>query len=300
MTQLVKQLTKDQEAKIDVYLKKWLKIGKRTKPTDQTKAINAVKFLYKMIDMEMPTDVRFVKSPLEANKLIHKLQGKKKSEAVEYVYPTRSVYWLAYYGFYDYILNVIFPQEKNNFKLFTQFLKHSKEFFAVYMFDTVAIISEFPTEYNLNEQGQLHNDKGASMSFSDGFKLYNLNGVSVTKEIATIKGSKITKEMLLKEQNVDIRRELLRKVPNENISKVLNSEIVDQKIVTINGKNINYELLKIDIDGNGRVRPFLKMNNPSLKGVIHIEGVGDDCLTIEDAIKFRNGLDKFALPLDLT
>jgi len=300
MTKLVTKLTKDQESKIDVYLKKWLKVGKRIKPTNQYKAIKAVSFLYKMIDMEMPTDVRVVRSPLEANKLIHKLQGKKKSDPVEYVYPTRSVYWLSYYGFYDYILNEIFPQEKSNFKLFTQFLKHSKEFFAVYMYDNIAIISDFPTEYNLNDQGQLHNDKGASMSFSDGFKLYNLNGVAVTKKIATIKGDKITKDMLLKETNVDIRRELLRKVPTENITKVLDSKTIDKKTFTINGKNVGYELLNIDIDGSGRVRPYLKMDNPSLKGVVHIEGVGDDCATIEDAISFRNGLDQFALPQDLT
>ena len=143
-------------------------------------------------------------------------------------------------------------------------------------------------------------NKKPSMVFKDGYETYNLNGVNVTKEIAYLDENTITKEIVLTQENADIRREILRKMSDAKIVEILDSKVVDTKPFTINGKKNTYELLNIDINGQGRVRPFLKMDNPSLKGVVHIEGVEDDCKTVEDAIRFRNGLSEFALPVALS
>jgi hypothetical protein len=293
-------LTKTEENKINTYLTKWLKNGRATKKTNKKKATEAMEFLYDMVDKKMPENVIFVSSPMEANLTIHKLKGLTDKDEVEVFYPTRSIHHISYYAHYDYVLNVLFPDKKPDFIKFEEFLKHSKNFFQCYMFDEVVIICDFPEVYNLNEQGQLHGDKKPSIVFRDGFKTFHLNGVSVTEEIANLDEKTITKELILKQENADIRREILRKLPDSKIVEILDSKVVDKKTFTINGKKTTYELLNIDINGQGRVRPFLKMKNPSLKNVYHIEGVGEDCDTVEKAIMFRNQLNTFSLPKELS
>ena len=53
-------------------------------------------------------------------------------------------------------------------------------------------------------------------------------------------------------------------------------------------KRGEYELLALDL-GDGRIRPYLKMLNPSI-GVWHVEGVAPNITTVQAALNFRNGL----------
>ena len=154
----------------------------------------------------------------------------------------------------------------------------------------IAILSEKPTELYRNGQGRLHNPKGPAIKYADGYELYSLNGISVTKEIATLKPTKITKDLILKETNADIRREIVRKLSPLELVKKLKGKVLD--------KEDGYELLGIDI-GDGNVRPFLKMRNPSIKAV-HIEGVLPGTTTVRDAIKYRNNLTDYQKPVKLS
>lgn len=294
---MLEKITKKQEKKLEVYLNKWLELGRRTKTMDREKAVEAVGFFYSMINIPVPSDVRFVSSPLEANNLINELSGASKNN---YTHPTRSIHWISYYAFYDYILNELFPEKKGSFQLFLDFLKHSKEVFSCYMYENIVIICDFPETYNLNDEGKLHGVNKPSLQFRDGFKLFNLNGISVSEEIANLKEKDITKDIILQQQNADVRREIIRKLSAKKLVEVLDAQILDKKTFKVNGESVKYELLNIDINGRGRVRPFLKMINPSLKKVIHVEGVDEKCKTVEDAIKFRNGLDNFELPKALS
>ena len=99
--------------------------------------------------------------------------------------------------------------------------------------------------------------------------------------------------MFLAEENVDCRRELSRKLGIEKTVEMLGAEVVDTYKSEVGGK---YELLMIDFDNRGIKRPYLKMQNPSMVDVYHIEGVHPDCKTVKDAIMFRNGLTKFIEP----
>jgi len=56
--------------------------------------------------------------------------------------------------------------------------------------------------------------------------------------------------------------------------------------------------LNLDII-DGRYRPYLKMLNPSIS-TWHIEGIHPDCKTIEQALAWRNGEDKYEKPEILT
>lgn len=314
---MITSLTKEQEAKFPEYVKMGLDIGLRTTRIDKQKATEAINFFYNSINMKTP-EIKFVSSPLEANKLINKLKGNKTPE---FYYDHISNLYISYYVNALYLGKEVVT-ENTIVPLLEKYLDCFKEIHSSYLFDTVCIVSDFPTEINMKD-GRLHKDGGPSVRYSDGFCTYSLNGISVTKEVAEVKAKDITKDMIIKETNADIRRELIRKLTSEQLISVLDSKVIDKKTFTITKKvkqrkyvkvkegrklvkklktltkkvnqNLTYELLSISVDGD-RERPFLKMENPSLKGVFHVEGVRPEIKTVEEALKYRNGLSEFSLP----
>jgi hypothetical protein len=130
--------------------------------------------------------------------------------------------------------------------------------------------------------GQLHSDDGPAVSWPGGEEQYFfLNGVHVPRELVESPANEIDPRILLSERNTEVRREIVRKVGIERVCAALNAQCVDRAG--------NYELLLLDLQ-DGRMRPFLKMKNPSV-GVYHIEGVAPHCLTVAEALAWRNQSD---------
>jgi hypothetical protein len=98
--------------------------------------------------------------------------------------------------------------------------------------------------------------------------------------------NEITKKMIFDEKNVDVRREIIRRIGKERLLEVLDYSVLD--------KMDDYKLITFDI-GDGRVRPFLLMVNPSI-GVQHVEGVSPEIITVKAALAWRNGLKNYVAP----
>jgi hypothetical protein len=86
--------------------------------------------------------------------------------------------------------------------------------------------------------------------------------------------------VILKERNVDIRRELLRKV---GVSRMLKfgKEIDHQgsyKLIDMSRLFKGFEI---------HYAPYLLMESPSVDGAQHLEGVSPDCRTVGQAINWR-------------
>ena len=128
--------------------------------------------------------------------------------------------------------------------------------------------------------GQLHRDGAPAILYPDGFALFRLNGISVPEWLAVKPAAEIQPREMLGISNAEVRREFVRKVGIVRICQGLNARVVSSCGL--------YELLELDI-GDGRRRPYLKMQNPSVDAV-HIEGVHPDCKTVQDALNYRNGL----------
>jgi hypothetical protein len=128
--------------------------------------------------------------------------------------------------------------------------------------------------------GRLHRDGGPALAYPDGFALWRLNGVAVPDWLAAIPADVIDPRRLLEIPNAEVRREFIRKVGIARVLRGLNARVISSC-----GP---YELLELDL-GDGRRRPYLKMQNPSVDAV-HIEGVHPDCRTVQEALNYRNGL----------
>ena len=140
---------------------------------------------------------------------------------------------------------------------------------------------------------RLHCESGPALSFRDGFEIYKLNDVTVPKELVMTPWNEIDVKKWMAEPNVEIRREVLRKVGNEKVMKDLGAILLDSKANIIGGP---YELYTLEL-GEGIKTNALKMLNPSI-GVYSIENVPPECTTVEQALAFRN--DTAELPITLT
>ena len=156
-------------------------------------------------------------------------------------------------------------------------------------FNGLVILSEKPIKISMNNK-RLHCDGDAAILYKDGFSVYALNGVRVSKEIACTPSDELSASLIITETNTQIRAEIVKKIGINRIIKDLGSRTIDSWN--------DYELIELDLK-DGRFRPFLKMKNPSVD-LIHIEGVPPEIKTVKRALAWRNGMSLFKNPDLLT
>lgn len=275
---MITELTQDQTNLLDEYRDRWIKIGLDTSRADRLECEKWVTKAYENAKLNPPKNIYWANSPVEAVKLAKDLQkneGDQSDLVSNFCFGSHEASWLS---FYNYCLDVLGLECCEILRPHFEIAKHCGWWLP---FDDVAILSEKPIEINLKD-GVLHKDGGPAIKYSDGFCVWALNGVRVPQSIAETPWDKIDVHMVLKETNAEIRREIVRKVGIERIVKELGAQMID--------KQGEYELLNIDM-GDGRMRPYLKMTNPSI-GVYHIEGVPPDTKTVRGALAFRNGTEE--------
>ncbi|MBV8859863.1 MAG: hypothetical protein JOZ02_23230 [Acidobacteria bacterium] len=134
-----------------------------------------------------------------------------------------------------------------------------------------------------DEDEWLHSEDGPAVSWPGSDQCYyHLNGIHVPEEVAMTPADRLDPRLMLFEPNAEVRREIIRKVGIERVCEALGARCID--------RSGDYELLLLDLR-DGRVRPFLKMRNPSVPGVYHVEGVHPNCRTVAEALAWRNQSD---------
>ena len=133
--------------------------------------------------MDTP-EIHFVKSPMEAQKLCNLLVNGTPMDAKvkrEYFEPSRGNWWISYYSYGDYLLNVLFPEKKPEFTLLEEFLEHSKHCHLAWTFDTFAIVCDFPSNISVNENKELHDNFNAALQYRDEYGVRAIDGKRMTK-----------------------------------------------------------------------------------------------------------------------
>jgi hypothetical protein len=145
-------------------------------------------------------------------------------------------------------------------------------------FEGIAFMCERLKIQLVDETGRLHADGGPALLCRDGFPVYALHGIRMKPEYVLTPANKLDATVCLKEENVEQRRELIRKIGVERMLSQLPHKVLD--------KRDDYEVLRIDFPGLIEDTRYLKMVNPSI-GVFHLEGVERICNTVEQAINWR-------------
>jgi hypothetical protein len=182
--------------------------------------------------------------------------------------------WIGFYDYFKIVCGLSAQTERlESLKQVTEnagwFLPHKN----------ICWITERHNVLKRNSQGRLHCDDGAALAYPEGWEIFALNGVRVKKEYAVTPAEDISPETVLSESNVDIRRELIRKV---GIDRMLAK--LPHRELSVRG---NYRLLSINLGGEATDARYLKMINPSI-GIFHLEGVPAECDTVDKALTWRN------------
>ncbi len=323
---MINEFTKEQEKQVEVYRNKWLAIGLSTDRINRKEGIKKFTIFNKVIlDKKKIPIVIFMDSPITTwlatllfynyfyykngsqvrsqvwsqvrsqvwsqvwsqvesqveSQVWSQVESQVRSQVWSFVYPFLGGHFdSGYFGFYDFcnkVLKINFNCQKN-WDLYLQ----TSDFGLIYPFDDFVVISEKPIEIK-QRNFLLHNENGASIKYADGFEVYSLNGVRVSKDLVMTPAEQLDPQLVVKETNVEIRREIVRKIGIERVCQKLEAIILD--------KQGDYELLNLNL-GENRIRPYLKMKNPSVEGVYHIEGVPPEIKTVEGALRWRNDTDE--------
>jgi hypothetical protein len=305
-TIVIKKLTKEQEAAMPVYRARFIGIGHSTVPGDHRLAEEAIDEIYTQEGLTPPKEKVWVGSPYAGAKLAAYLEKIKEghprdpdnpptlskqdiyNQLNRCGYGQHDVSWIAFYQFFYHECGI----EKGGKT--TPFVKLAENAGWWWPYQYLVIITEKMQELHLNERGRLHKDRAPALVYPDGFSIYALNGVvfapSVTGEITDpwarkewvlCRGEELEPELVMREKNVEIRRELLRKIGVERFVQKCGAKTLDRDAPR------GYELLQISLPQFPDM-VWLKMQHPSL-GTWHMEGVAGDCRTVQQALNWRAG-----------
>lgn len=299
---MINKLTKEQEAKIPEYREQFRQIGLSTEPCNRPAAEAAITASYLYLGKKEPKYL-WADSPQAGAELAAKaaagnpkLSGKKLAEAAKQQLNYASwgnveAFWVSTYAFIQGELPVT-PSPL--LPIVAEIVKNVGWYWT---FENLVICTERPKSLHFNADKRLHRDLGPAIEYRDGFSVYALNGIRMPREYVMTPASELSVEQVMKEQNVDIRRELLRKIGLERFVKESGGKVLDEMVLEVNNKRCVYQLL--DVTFGEVTAKVLKMDNPSINA-IHVEGVEDHCNTVKEALAWRNGFDKYAAPQQLT
>lgn len=236
---------------------------------DKAILLKGISFVYGKMKKVMPK-VFISNDPLLAVK-----RAKKFCKNLSTVHYFGIGYDSGWCSFYDYFLRLGIIKSE----LMQSYLDLIKCGVFSYIFlDKVVVAIENPIFVKRNERKQMHCTNGPCIKWGGGFEMYRLNGVRMTKEQVMTPAEQIDINSIIKEQNVEIRRELIRKVGIERFIQKSGAKVLDKK-----GE---YELLSINLSDEVSDARYLKMKNPSID-VWHVEGVEGD--TVQEALNWRAG-----------
>lgn len=118
---------------------------------------------------------------------------------------------------------------KNEFKRFKNVLLFCNYFFDFIDFGEVMIVSRMPEYIAIDEQHRLHNECGCAAKWSDGYELYFWHGVNIPGDYIR-EPEKITRAIVLAEQNLEKRRVLSEILGAEKFAALLGVVTIDKDI----------------------------------------------------------------------
>jgi hypothetical protein len=152
--------------------------------------------------------------------------------------------WTAFYDFFDRIgINL----DNENFFKFAELLKTGV--YDIIQLDGLCIVVQLPKAVRRNNSGFMHSDKFPAIEWSDGYKLYYLNGVhfpeALFKEV-TNEEHPIPFEKILAIVDVDQRTQAMRFGDVRKFLEHTKSEQLDKyEKMRPDGKIVHYELHRI-------------------------------------------------------
>lgn len=235
------QLTDEDRLMIPEVREKWIKNITAIR-LDKEKAVKAVEWLYKLINLPMP-EVVFATSPYAAVHKSHELRLKLDPTAKLTDYAFLNNANISDYGwvaFYDLL-------ERSGISTPAVFAEYKSIYlpagiYDAIAYDTVIIICDKPTEIYFDDLNRLHSSTGPAVAWADGYRQFYVHGREMPKEIFE---APITREQFINETNMDVKGGMYEVLGQEGVMKLLDAKVVDSaNVVHADGSIEEIELLK--------------------------------------------------------
>lgn len=256
MADKIDKLTEEQEAKMYQYRDEALAIGLATGATNRLESERAIRSLYVYAKKPEPMFVFFVRSPDEAQKLIHSFvdervedheinamigKGMNNDEIVaelvskfkkpknfvgshSYSYGSSESYWVWHAKYMKEVLGVDMDTATiEGLSIMETLCRHSGWH---YVFEYIAIICDRPTEVHM-ENGVCHNEKGPAIAYSDGFKCFVIEGHNVTEQIVMAPET-LTLEQIDTEGNAEVKRIMIQRFGAHKYLKETGAKVINE------------------------------------------------------------------------
>lgn len=299
---MITELTKEQEAKLEIYRDRWIAIGLSCEPCDLEKAIPAVHLAYKAAGLKPPERIVVADCPVTASikaeilrqdisisdeelqaKAIKCAENKEdplwadaSKRLKDQIFGSHDAGWLSYY---EYILEVL---ELDCCKPLKGLIDLAKVCGRWAPYDQVAILQHRHEELHLDEDGRIHNENGPAIKYRGGFvEVYGIHGVTVPKDII-MEPENITIERIKEEDNAEVRRIMTERYGMGRYLADIKASVIDIDTVAISrdtpsGGHITRALLKA-LDGT-----MYFVGTDGSTGRVYYMQVPTNCKTCVDA-----------------
>ena len=184
-----------------------------------------------------------------------------------YSWCQHDINWIAYYKYFE---KYGLLSSDKNFKIFDIWYDLACSCGWCYTFKNIVFVCEKPITLNLNERGQLHKDNQMALEYTDGEGLYMLNGIRVPKWLILNKAEDIDVSKVFEEKNIDVQREIIRKIGAEKVLKKSGAKEIS--IYTDSRTSLTYKLMVLKI-GDNIDRKYLYFEHATMKGIFYAQPV---------------------------
>ncbi len=134
------------------------------------------------------------------------------------------VWWGTWAGWYEGGASLGVEYNRELYDIFLAWCEHCP---FVVAYNRIVFVSRKPTEIHWDGP-RLHNGSGPSVRFADGYGLWSLRGVRVTKQIVE-DSSSLTLDQIRKEENVEVKRIMIERWGWERYLKETKAKVLDQR-----------------------------------------------------------------------
>lgn len=246
---MIEKLTEEQEALLSVYRDKWVDIGLATGPVDFEKAKAAVCKAYRTAGLKEPTQFHVAKSPMDAIKIIQKLDSSLKPTEIYsgMVYGNHDADWL---GYYEYFYKVLGIEACKKLEGFMELAQHCG---WLNMYEDVVVFQDRPEGLKFDDQKRLHSEDGPAILYSDGYAVYSWHGVAIPSAWIESR-EELTAKEALSWDNIEQRRCACEIIGWANVLRELNARTID-----VDDNPMIGTLVEVDIPEVGENEKFLKV-----------------------------------------
>ena len=250
---MIESLTPAQIEDMKAHRAKYLQIGWSTEPSDRPRAEKGMLALYRRIGRlkadaktwsyaatgDDKVDEAEVARLSENGKLFGFIWFPSPAAAVDTIVDSTGsyqgfsgvdgqidAYWLSFYTFGIKLGCEVTEEDKAHLAEWQDVIESTG---PCWPNENVCLMTERPIKASYDDRERLHNDTGPALEYKDGFALYAVHGVRVTKQIV-MEPETMKPEEISKETNPEIRRIMIEKYGPQKYLEGTGAELIDEDV----------------------------------------------------------------------